>query len=235
MSDDNGTPTFESKVNEVIANTTKDDAGKLVLPEGTDEATAFSVRSEIRRRDTQASFTKGQQRVKALEAENDKLTSSWESDAVSNLSSTEQAKLEELKVQDPEAWRAEISNIEEAKRVKFKEKRADISKEASNMTELERRTAQLEQFNTDNPTLAITDDVIQNDIPPRITKKLEAGEIQFDEYLTEVKNYLGKNKVIAKGEKALDEPDFKNARGSGNPSKEAVEKQNSTDYTKEIF
>lgn len=235
MSDKNGTPTFESKVNEVITNTTKDDAGKLVLPEGTDEATAFAVRSEIRRRDTQASYTKGQQRLKALEVENDKLAASWESDAVSNLSSTEQAKLEELKVQDPEAWRAEISNLEEVKRGKFKEKRAEISKEASQMTELERRSAQLEQFNTDNPTLVITDDVIQNDIPPRITKKLEAGEIQFDEYLTEVKNYLSKNKVIDKGDGTPNEPDFKNARGSSAPSKEAVAQQNSTDYTKEIF
>lgn len=235
MSDKNGTPTFESKVNETIANTTKDDAGKLVLPEGIDEATAFATRAEIRRRDTQAAFTKGQQRTKALEAENEKLAASWESDAVSNLSSTEQAKLEELKVQDPEAWRAEISNLEEGKRTKFKEKRAEITKEASQMTELERRAAQLEQFNTDNPNLVITDDVIQNDIPPRITKKLEAGEIQFDEYLEEVKTYLGKNKVIDKGEGAPNEPDFKNARGGGNPTKEAVEKQNSNDYTKEIF
>lgn len=232
---DNGTPTYESKVNEVIANTTKDEAGKLVLPDGIDEALAFATKAEIRRRDTQASFTKGQQRVKALEAENEKLATSWESDAVSKLSNIEQAKLEELKVQDPDAWRAEIATIEEGKRTKFKEKRQAISQEASNMTELDRRTAQLEQFNIDNPTLAITDDVISNDIPPRITKKLEDGKVTFEEFLGEVKNYLGKTKKIDTGDPAPNEPDFKSARGSGKPSKEAVHKQNSNDYTKEIF
>lgn len=232
---ENGTPTFESRVNETIAATTKDSDGKLVLPEGTDEALAFAARSEIRRRDTQSAYTKSQQSNKALAAENDKLASSWESDAISNLSNTEQARLEELKVQDPDAWRTEIATIEEAKRTQFKEKRQAISKEASQMTELERRGLQLEQFNQDNPDVNITDDVIQNDIPPRITRKLEKGEIQFDEYLEEVKTYLSKGKKIAPGAKAPDEPNFANSRGSNTPSKEAVEAQNSNDYSKEIF
>ena len=230
-----GTPTFESRVNDAIVATTKDNDGKLVLPEGTDEATAFAVRSEIRRRDTQSAYTKSQQSNKALTAENDKLASSWESDAVSNLSNTEQARLEELKVQDPDMWRTEIATIEDAKRVQFKEKRQAISVEASQGTELERREFQLVQFNKDNPDVQITDDVIQNDIPPRITRALENGDIQFDEYLAKVKSYLGKGKKLAPGTKAPDEPDFANSRGSNTPTKEAVNAQNSNDYNKEIF
>ena len=230
-----GTPTFESRVNEAIVATTKDNDGKLVLPEGTDEATAFAVRSEIRRRDTQSAYTKSQQSNKALTAENDKLASSWESDAVSNLSNTEQARLEELKVQDPDMWRTEIATIEDAKRVQFKEKRQAISVEASQGTELERRELQLVQFNKDNPDVQITDDVIQNDVPPRITRALENGDIQFDEYLDKVKSYLGKGKKLAPGTKAPEGPDFANARGSNTPTKEAVNAQNSNDYNKEIF
>lgn len=235
MSEDNGTPTFESRVNEVIAATTKDDKGKFVLPEGTDEATAFAAKAELRRRDTQAAYTKGQQSLKALQAENEKLASSWEADAVSNLSNSEQARLEELKVQDPEAWRQEIANLENEKRSQFQEKRQAISQEANQVTELERRQMQLEQFNQENPDVAITDEVIANDIPPRITKKLENGEIQFDEFLTEVATYLSKGKKINPGEKPPQEPDFNGARGSNAPSKEAVTKQDSNDYSSEIF
>lgn len=235
MSEENGTPTFESRVNEVIAATTKDDKGKFVMPEGTDEAVAFAARSELRRRDTQAAYTKGQQSLKALQAENEKLASSWEADAVSNLSNSEQARLEELKVQDPDAWRTEIANLENEKRSQFQEKRQAISTEANQVTELERRQLQLEQFNQENPEVNITDEVIQNDIPPRITKKLENGEIQFDEFLTEVATYLGKGKRINPGEKPPQEPDFNGARGSNAPSKEAVTKQDSNDYNSEIF
>lgn len=230
-----GTPTFESRVNEVIAATTKDANGKHVLPEGTDEALAYATTAELRRRDTQATYTKSQQRIKSLETENTQLASSWESDAVANLSNSEQARLEELKVQDPDAWRTEIGTIEEGKRTAFKEKRQAITVEASKMTELERRESQLEQHNIDNPEHQITDDVIDNDIPPRITRKLESGEIQFDEYLAQVASYLGKPKKLAPGTKAPDEPDFSGARGSNKPTDEAFKAQSSNDYNKEIF
>jgi len=236
-SDKSGTPTFESRVNEVVAKSTVDDKGNLVLAEGmeADESVMFAAKQMKRFRDTQSAYTKSQQTNKALVAENNQLASSWESDAVSNLSNTEQARLEELKVQDPDAWRTEIGNLEETKRTQFKEKRKLISDEASQGTELERRGLQLEQFNLDNPDVQLTDEVIQNDIPPRITRKLEKGEIQFDEYLEEVKTYLGKGKKLDTGEHLKDEPGFNNSRGSNTPSKEAVDAQNSNDYTKEIF
>lgn len=237
MSTPDDTQTFESKVNTVVSQMTKDDKGNLQLPDGVEasEEVIYAAKLVKRQRDTQSAFTKNQQRLKALEAENEKLASSWESDAVSNLSNSEQARLEELKVQDPEAWRQEIANLEGEKRTKFQERRQAISEEANQVTELERRQMQLEQFNQDNPDVNITDEVIQNDIPPRITKKLENGEIQFDEFLTEVATYLGKGKKINPGDKPPQEPDFNGARGSNAPSKEAVTKQDSNDYTQEIF
>ena len=230
-----GIPTYESRVNEVITAATKSDDGKLVLPEGTDEGLAYSAMAEIRRRDTQGAYTKNQQQLKALQAENEKLASSWESDAVANLSSTEQAKLEELKVQDPDTWRSEIARLEEEKRGKFKEKREAITVEASQMTELERRGSQLEQFNKDHPDIVLTDEVIENDIPPRITRKLEKGEINFGDYLAEVAAYLGKPKKLAPGETAPDTPDFAGVRSSNSPTDQALKNQNKNDYNKEIF
>ena len=111
MSKEQGTPTFESRVNEVVAKATFDDKGNMQLPDGmqADESVMYAAKQVKRFRDTQSAFTKNQQRLKALEAENEQLASSWESDAVSNLSNSEQARLEELKVQDPDAWRSEIA------------------------------------------------------------------------------------------------------------------------------
>ena len=230
-----GTPTYADKVNEVIATVTKDESGKLVMPEGTDEALAFAATTELRRRDTQSAYTKGQQTIKALEAENTGLTNSWEEDAVANLSSAEQAKLEELKTQDPDAWRAEINVIEETKRTSFKDKRKAISAEAQNLTELEQRTLQLTNHNSANPDFQLTDDVIANDLPPRIVRKLENGESTFEEFLAEAGKYLGKSKKIDGGDEAPNEPNFAGARGTAAPTDEAAKAQSTSDYKNEIF
>ena len=109
MSTPDNSDTFEQKVNTVVSQFTTGEDGKLALPDGVevDEATLFAARAEKRRRDTQASFTKTQQENKRLQAENDKLVQSWEQDAMSQLPAKEQARLEELKHQDPDAWRTE--------------------------------------------------------------------------------------------------------------------------------
>lgn len=231
------TPSFEDQVNDVVTKSTVDDKGNLQLPEGTTAApeVMYAAKLAKRHRDTQSSFTKSQQRVKALEAENSKLATGWEADATSKLSSQEQTRLEELKTQDPDAWRAEITKVEETKRQEFKTRRETISTEANQVSEIERRGAVLTAFNEANPTIAITDDVITNDLPPRITKKLETGDITFEDFLDEAKNYLTKGKALAPGAKAPDEPNFAGARGTGSPTKEAVTAQNAHDYNQEIF
>lgn len=226
-----GTPALETVINDTIAATTRDAEGKLVIPEGTEEAVAYAVRAEIRRRDTQAEYTKNKQALLALEAENQKLAESWEKDAIANLSSADQARLEELKVQDPDAWRAEITELETAKRAQFQEKRTAISQEASQLSELEQRKLQLEEFNTNNPNIVLTDEVIANDVPPRITRKLEAGTISFSEFLTEVSEYLSKGKAIDKGPKLDEQPNLGAVRGT----KQNLSSKPESNYSDEIF
>ena len=224
--------TYADKVNSLVAQV--DENGNL--PEGMeiDEGLQFAVNSELRRRNTQSTYTQSQQRIKALEAENAALAANWEQDAVANLSATDKAELDELKVQDPDAWRAKIGELEQANKEKFQEKRETISKEASQLTELEQRKADLAAFNEANPNFVITDDVIANDIPPRITNKLKNGEITFIEFLETAKKYVETPKVIQKT-KVEEEPDFANARGSRTPSKEAEQAQSSNSYKKEIY
>ena len=67
---ENGTPTFESRVNEVVSSSTVDDKGNLVLAEGVeaDESVLFAAKQVKRFSDTQSAFIKSQQKVKTLEA-----------------------------------------------------------------------------------------------------------------------------------------------------------------------
>lgn len=228
---------FEQAVNEVVSKMVADDTGVLRLPDGVEAKPEVLYAAKIvkRQRDTQSAFTKSQQELKALKEENNKLAQNWEQDAVSHLSSQEQARLEELKSQDPDAWRTEITLIEDNKRKEFKQKRDTISNESRQVSELERRADVLAQFNEANPEVLITDEVINNDVPPRITKKLAEGVISFEDYLEEVKTYLGKGKKISGGDVPSSDPSLAKVRGSNTPSKEALSNQDQSDYKKETF
>lgn len=228
------TPTVEEQINTILSNVTTDDKGNTVWPEDIDPVLLHAARTEKRFRDTQGSYTRSQQELKTLKAENEALAASWEKDAVSNLSATEQARLEELKATDPDTWREEITKIERDKQEKFKDKRLSVSKEAKQQTELELREAELALYNEQNPEYALTDDVIENDIPPRLTRKLEKGEITFSEFLTECKTYLSTGKVIQKETKPED-PDFNGAPGTNKPSDKAIEGNLSDQYKTMTF
>lgn len=231
------TPDFEEQVNTIVNQATLDDNGNLVLPAEV-SATAevlYAAKLAKRQRDTQSAYTKAQQRNRTLEEENKRLASTWESEVVATLSPVDYARLEELKAQDPEAWRQELMVIEGKKREDFATKRNTISKEVGQQTELERRATVLDAFNKANPDLIISDKLIEDEIPPRLTKKLEKGEIAFEEYLEEVKTYLSKGKKIATTPAPETEPGFSTSRGASSPSQSAVKAQSSSDYSKEVF
>ena len=229
--------TFEEEVNEIVANSTVDENGNLQLPEGTQasEQVLYAAKLEKRHRDTQGSYTKSQQQLKALKAENAKLAENWESDAVNSLTSKEQSKLDELKVQDPDAYIAEIAVIKDNAKVKFKEKKDALTKEINEMSELEVRESQLAAYNQANLDAQITDDSINSDVPPRIVKKLEKGEISFEEFLSEAKKYLTTGKKVKLDDKIEDEPDLNKSGGSDAPTDKALNSKSSSDYSKEVF
>ncbi len=233
-----GTPsndTFESKVNTVLDQVTKSDDGKWQIPEGTDESVAYAANAELRRRDTQAAYTKTQQEAAILRRENETLAASYEKDVVSALSTEDKDRLEELKHSDPEEWRKELEKVEKSNKNRFDEKRTKIKEDVQKETELERRTRLLEEHNTANPEHALSDEVLENDIPPRFTKALEKGEITFDEFLDKCNTFLGKSKVVHKGDKAPNEPNLSKSGGSDKPSKDAVDDDIHTTYKSTTF
>ena len=226
--------TFESKVNEVVGQVTRNDEGKLVMPEGLDEATAFAVRTEIRRRDTQSALTKEQQATRRLTAERDQFAEHWQQDFTKNFTAAQQTELEELKTTDPDAWRTRLQELENEAATKYSEKSEEISKKATYASEEERRTAVFEAFTEANPDVQLTDDVIENDIPPRITKQLENGDITFEDFLDKCKDYLTKGKVVADNP-APNNPNINAAPGGSTPGAADYEKAAAESYNKEIF
>ena len=207
------TPEIEAKVNEILPQlgTEGFDAASV------DPVVLYAATAEKRRRDTQAEFTRTSQKLKKVEAVNAQLAQAYEADVVANLPTTEAAKLEELKYSDPDAWRAKIVEFEQTQRQKVQEKLQTIEQEASGKTEIEVRTEQLAAFSAAHPDFVINDDVIDNDIPPRITNKLRKGEISFADFLDECYTYINKGKVIAQGDVPPVIPDLGKAPGGTTP------------------
>ena len=210
-------------------------ADSAAKPEPTVEELAEIA--EKRRRDTQAAYTKSQQKLKAIEAENAKLKEQLEARLKVELTPEDQDRLDELKYEDLEAWREEMNKIESRHiseaRANLDELTGEARKAAEQEFELERRRQVLEEFNASVET-PITDEIIANEIPPRITKKLAEGTITFEEFLSEVSDYLGTGKVV-KNEIVLNQPSLSEMAGGSKPSNYKPEASLSDSYSKTIF
>jgi len=235
--DKSAASTMEQQVNSLADKFVKGEDGKLALPEGTEasEELQYAARTEIRRRDTFSSFTREKNTNKSLAAENEALATGWEGEAINNLTSEQRTELDGLKTSDPDAWKTKIDEYKEVARTTHKEKRTKLTDDAKNETELDKRARLVEEYNEANPELQITQDLIDNDVPPRITNQLAKGEITFEEYIAKVVKYVSKDKVIDKGKGVDEKPDFDKAGGSSIPDEDAVARAAASSYEKEIF
>ena len=218
---------FEQQVNEAVDGMVEGKLADDLSPE-----VKYAAGLEKRRRDTQAEFSKGQHKLGIVEAENKKLTEGWAKDI--SLSTEQVAELEALKSTDPDAWKAKVDEYEGAAQTKFTETREAIATEAKTETEAESRDRLIKEFDEANPDIDLSDDVIQNDLPPRYLKKLESGELTFAEFLDQAKEYLTKGKVL----KQEDEPDdisLSKAAGGSVPEDRAVEEDARKSYENETY
>lgn len=238
-SNDTQTKSFAETVNEAVGKMTQDEKGGWTLPEGIDkdnEALVYAINAERRRRDTQAAFTRTSQEKARLEAENKHLVEGWQKDFTSTLTVEMQAELEELKVTDPEAWRQKLNDLEQQRQTQFQERRTSIQQKAVGESEIEYRTRALEEFAAAHPDIELTDDVVKNDIPPRITRELEEGKISFGDFLTKAAEYLSKTKVVKPTEeKPNGGLDLGKAPGGSHPDGEAVKIASQSQYNDEIY
>jgi len=209
---------------------------KWKVPEGMSNEMQFAVNSERRRRDTQAAHTKSQQELKASEARSNALLERLESKIAPSLTVDEAEELEDLKESNPEAWREKLNEHEATAKTKHQEEMDTIDADAGTVAEVERRESLLAEFNSSNPDLELNDSVFENDLPQRITGKLQSGESTFEEFLVEAKKYLEKGKaIVGATDKHEEEPNLSKSGGNSKPADSAVAVDAIKDYKKEIF
>ena len=236
MGDEN-TETFEDKVQATVEQLVTGEDGKLGLPEGVEasEAVLYTAKVEKRRRDTYSSLTKAKNENKTLTNENSALATQWEEEAVQNVTAEQRAELEELKASDPDAWLVQVGKYKDEAKTKFTEKREGITKTVAKETEVQRRARLVEEYNAANPKFILTDEVIANDVPPRIVNQLANGELTFEEFIEKSSKYLTATKVVGGGGSKEEEPNMSEEGGSPVPSKDAIESDIHESYKKTVF
>lgn len=230
---------FEKKVIAATNSMKQDAKGNWVLPEGLSHEVKVAARLEKRRRDTQSGYTKTAQEKKRLEAEKAALLTKVKGSAKIELSAEEAQELEDLKFSDPDAWRKKMNRLEREALAKqetdLNEELKQVSTSSLEAEELEDRKQVLADFNRKNPGFKINDDIIANDIPPRIVKRLETGAISFEAFLQEAHEYLKTGKVVKQTEKTIRQPNLNKVGGSSSPERTAVREDAIKSYTNEIY
>jgi len=228
---------YKEKIEGLVDQMVQGEDGKYALPKDVelDEATSYAVTAERRRRDTQSSYTKSQQNLKKQEAISAGLEERFlKSEVV--LSDEQTLELTGLKQSNPEKWREKLNEYEEAGKVTLKTELEEIAKNSANKSELDVRTEQMATW-SESTGITLTDEVVQNDLPPRFTKELEAGTITFEQFLTKAGNFLKAEKVIQGSDESTDDDtkDLSRVAGGNEPSKQAQEGDFDGSYEKVVF
>ena len=215
---------LEQQLNDVVKKMEFDEKSNTYkLPEDIPEHLKLAAIAEKRRRDTQASLTKSRQELKKLEEANKKLVSKVMNSTTLNLSEEEKQELEDLKYSDPDAWYSKMKELESKTKELAQNQLNEVMTEAEKAAELEKRQILLEQFRLEHPGINLTDEVIANDIPPRITKKLESGEISFEEFLSEAAKFIEPSVVVGDTVKTPNSPDLGSVGGGATVTKVSEE------------
>ena len=229
-------PTFAQEVNTLANKLTKDDKGIWQLPENCESSpeVQFAAALEKRRRDTESALGTSRHHLKTEQGIRQKLEQRVTDKVQINLSTDQAEILETLRTDDPEEWRKQMNELESEARTQLT---SDLSADAdsvSQTTEQDRRDAVLKAFNEEHPDAPLTDDMLEGDIPPRIVQKLAKGEITFEAFLQESHDFVTAGTVIG-SETPAKNPGLGKAGGGSEPSEEAQEKKEVSDYSTTVF
>jgi len=217
-----------------------DDKGKLQLPEDMPTWQKHIIRGEKRTRDAQAELSSEQNKLRQSEAKNAVLlkTASTMVPEDFQLSDAELTELNTLKKNDPDAYRLKVNALEasalEAQQTKLTEMTTKAAEDATIAHTTKNRVTVLAEFREANPDLSITDDILVNDVPPRLLAGVTSGQYSYGEYLVKVKEYLATGKTTT-GDDNSDPHNMHKLPGSQTPGKKAAEKAGQSDYAKMTF
>ena len=152
------------------------------------------------------------------------------------LTKEQKFELHDLKKTDPEAWRNKLNEYEEANKEKLGTELETIRTESSDKGEKAVRIEQMEAW-SESTGISLTDEIVENDLPPRFMKQLENGKITFEEFLDKAGKFLKSEKVIQGADEDVDD-DTKNLSkvpGTQEPSTHAQEGDFVESYEKDTI
>jgi len=233
--ENNTEKSFADQVSDTVKLFKDDGTGKQVLPKDLEisEGLRYSAMAEKRRRDTESTLGKTRAQLNASQATQDAYKKRMVGQPAA-ITAERRAELDDLKITDPEAWRLELNKMDQQANSALDTELSDISSEAVQAAEVTRREDVLLQFNAEHSDAPINDASLQNEIPPRITKRLSDGTISFEEFLNEAYEYLVAPKTTV-GATATADPSLGAAGGTSNPSNEAQAAADITDYANTVF
>lgn len=179
-----------------------------------EQAQKEALTAEERRRNTQSSYTKGQQRIKALEAEIAVLRE--EAQKAASLSASTDQTLIDLEG-NHDAWYMQRQKLESEHLQKIQNRIQEASVKASQEEILAQRMQYLQDFNTANPDAGLTDEFLTMDIPHRLRLELEqTGD--FETFINKAYEWKKSGKVIGSASVApVNQPNLGNIGGAHAP------------------
>ena len=226
--------TFAGKVDAAVKTMVKDSKGILRLPEGAElsEEITYAANLESRRRQTQSQYVKSRQELSELGHVSKALKTQLAKKAPLVLTADQEIELQDLKTTDPDAWKEKLDGYEADAQVQLDNEFTEVDENAKKLSEVDRRQIVLDEYAISHPEFELTDDILANDVPKRITDKLESGNITFEDFLGEVHSYLTSNKVITPAKDEPNQPNLGDIAGKSTPSKKAVEGDMNQNYAK---
>lgn len=212
-----------------------DEKGKVVIPDGTPPHVVTALKLEQQRRNSNSNYGKERARADRLEAENEALKANMGNLSLPTGPTAEQlAELEELKYSNPDEWYKLKTEIDKLSTIQANTRVTDAVAQASKDADTaytakvakgrdESLSEMLTTHNTLNPDGQITQEMLNQEIPPSIVTKYHLGELTGTEFLASVSKFLYAGRVI-KTEKTLGQPNIGSGNGSSTPPDEAKNK-----------
>ena len=234
------TPEDESKVDpqELINKTLKevkvDENGKFIYPENIDPMLKAAVAAAKSFRDTQASYTKSQQRLKALEAELAAMRTEIVKEAPRLvLTPEEQQQLNELKYKDPDKWYQTMQQLEQKGAEAIEKKFGEVREKTEAEAIVEERKRLLTEFNKGKEK-QLTPEQLELEVPAKWVQEVVEGKTSFVDFLEKAETFIYGSKAVDQPPKPPKTTDLNKETGSSFPQESNGDKEG-INYAEVIF
>lgn len=224
---------FQTELNRLVKETTVGENGKFNYPKDTDPWAKVAIGNEKKFRDSQSNVAKTNQENLALKSENEALLARLGTQVSITPEQTEE--LNDLRHTDVDAYYAKRQEFEGQAQQGHTDFTTETRQQSAYEVESVRRDAVLADFNA-NREIKITDELVQTEIPPRVYKQLESGEVTFEQFLVNVATFVDTPKTVHAEAPIKNVADLGTVAGGSKPSKDGNhDKDLAEQYAKLVF